>query len=387
MKYKRIFLIILDSIGIGQTKDSYKYNSINANTLKKIIENTNPYLPNLNKIGFLDTINLTENDNREAYYTSCSPANEGVDSLTGHLEIIGIKQEKLFDTFPEAFDTQLVQKISQITGRRIMGNLCCSNKDILKQLGQTAHNYGGLIIYTTSDSNLQIAAHEDVVPINTLYEYANRIKNLTINENINISRIIARPFTGTKTYKFINSAKKEIINLEINNNILTSLVENKYQVIGIGKINDIFQGKGISKQIKSSSNSEGVGKLLEIMEKDFTGLCMINLNDFDEIYGHNRDIEGYAKSLEEFDVDIPIILNKLNLDDMIIITSDHGCDPTFPGNGHTRENSPLIIYSRSFKEPKRLSEKKTLADIGATIAENFEIPHPEIGNSLLNELN
>ena len=329
---------------------------------------------------------MTDDDKVEAYYTIAHPTNVGVDSLSGHYEIVGATLDEPYQRFPTGFDEELLQNISNITGRRIIGNICCTNDDIINDLGDTERNYGSLIVYTSGDSNLQVAAHEDAIPIKTLYDYCERIKELTIKDNIRISRIIARPFTGENKYTFITSARKEFVNNPKKETVLNLLEKEKLNIIGIGKVNDIFKNNGITKSIKAINNSEAINKLVDIMNKDFTGLCITNLSDFDEIYGHNRDIEGYAKAIEELDVNIPIILNKLNIDDMLIITADHGCDPTFAGNGHTRENVPVIIYSRNFKEPKRLKELSTMADIGNTIADNFKITELKNGTSFLNEL-
>ena len=387
MQFKRIFLIILDSVGVGETKDAYKYNSIGANTLGHINDTKKLFIPNLKKIGFLNTINMTDNET-DAYYTIAHPSNVGCDSLSGHYEIIGDRIEVPYNTFPNAFDIEFFKKISQVTDRRIIGNICCTNDSIIKNLGDSERNYGSLIVYTSGDSNIQVAAHEDTIPIETLYKYCERIRALTIKENLRISRIIARPFTGTNSsnYKFINSSKKEYLILPKEKNILHNLIDNKLNVIGIGKVNDIYPENAINKKIKANSNSEVINKLTDIISKNFKGLVIANLSDFDELYGHNRDIDGYAKAIEELDVNIPIILNKLNIDDLLIITADHGCDPTFNGFGHTRENLPIIMYCRNFKSPKRLEERNTLGDIGATIVDNFNINPPEIGKSMLNEL-
>ena len=388
MNFKRIFLIVLDSLGVGEAKDAFQYNSVGAATLRHINDKYPLFVPNLKKLGFMNLLNMTDDEDIEAYYTVCHPTNKGVDSLSGHYEIVGVKNEEEFQIFPNAFDIELLKEISKITGRRIIGNVCCNNDNIIKQLGDAERNYESLIIYTSGDSNLQVAAHEDAISIDQLYKYCERIRALTANkEGLNISRIIARPFAGTNenNYHFINSSKKEYAIKPNNKTILDILDENKLNVIGIGKINDIFE-QGINKHIKAITNSETVNKLLDIMDKDFTGLCLANLADFDEVYGHNRDIEGYAKAIEEFDVDIPIIINKLNLDDLLIITADHGCDPTFEGSGHTREKVPLILYSRNFKEPKRLEERNTIADIAATITDNFKLDESEIGTSFLEEL-
>lgn len=388
MNFNRIFVIVLDSLGVGEAKDSFQYNSVGASTLGHINDKHPLFVPNLKKIGFLNLLNMTDDDETEAYYTICHPTNKGVDSLSGHYEIVGVKNDEEFQVFPNAFEIDLLKEISKITGRRIIGNVCCTDDTIIKQLGDAERNYESLIVYTSGDSNLQVAAHEDSIPVNQLYQYAERIRALTANkEDLNISRIIARPFTGTseKNYHFVNSAKKEYTIKPNNKTILDILDENKFSVIGIGKINDIFE-QGINKRIKAISNNETVNKLLDIMDKDFKGLCLANLSDFDEVYAHNRDTEGYAKAIEELDVDIPMIINKLNLDDLLIITADHGCDPTLEGSGHTREKVPLILYSRNFKEPKRLEERSTIADIAATITDNFKLDSPEIGTSLLEEL-
>ncbi len=387
MQFKRIFLIILDSLGVGETKDAYKYNSIGANTLGHINDMKKLFIPNLKKIGFLNTINMTD-DETDAYYTIAHPSNAGCDSLSGHYEILGVRNEVAYDTFPNAFDIEFLKKISQVTDRRIIGNICCTNDSIIKNLGDSERNYGSLIVYTSGDSNIQIAAHEDAIPIDTLYQYCERIRALTIKENLRISRIIARPFSGTNSsnYRFIQSSKKEYLILPKEKNILHNLIDNKLNVIGIGKVNDIYPENAINKKIKANTNNEVINKLTDIISKNFKGLVIANLSDFDELYGHNRDIDGYAKAIEELDVNIPIILNKLNIDDLLIITSDHGCDPTFNGFGHTRENLPIIMYCRNFKSPKRLEERNTLGDIGATIVDNFNINQPEIGKSFLNEL-
>jgi len=387
MKFKRIFLMILDSLGVGEATDAINYDSNGSNTLGHIMDNYDLFIPNLKKIGFLDTLNLSDNTNTEAYYTIAKPINAGKDSLNGHYEIVGINSDLPFKSFNDGFTYDLLSKIEEITGRGVIGNVCCQDDMVIQQLGERQFNYGSLIIYTSADSDLQVAAHEDCIPINTLYEYCEKIRNLTLNDDYRIARIIARPFNGTPgKYKFINSARKDYAIKPPKKSILDELIDHDYSVIGIGKVNDIFDGQGINKMIKASNNTEAINKLTDIIEKKFTGLCMINLCDFDCLYGHMRDVEGYAGAIEEFDVDIPIILNKLELDDLLIITSDHGNDPTYKGNGHTRENVPVIIYSRNFKNPKRLKPFDTLADIGAIIADNFDLEKPEIGTSILNEL-
>ena len=387
MKFKRIFLIVLDSVGIGETTDALNFGDNGANTLGHINEQCNLFIPNLKKIGFLDTLNMNENTNVEAYYTIAKPTNAGKDSLNGHYEMMGIKNEIPFKTFNNGFPYDILAGIEQVTGRRVIGNKCCTNDSILQDLGERQASYGSLIVYTSADSDLQVAAHEDSIPIATLHQYCEKIRNLTLKDEWRVGRVIARPFTGTPgKYKFLHTSRKDFAIKPPTKSVLDSLIENSYNVIGIGKINDIFDGQGINKIIKASSNSEAINKLTDIMDKSFTGLCMVNLSDFDTIYGHSRDVEGYARAIEELDVDIPIILNKLELDDLLIITADHGNDPTRAGNDHTRENVPIIIYSRNFKKNRRLPVFETFANIGATIADNFDVNLPHIGKSILDEL-
>ncbi|MBR2828600.1 MAG: phosphopentomutase [Bacilli bacterium] len=387
MKFKRIFLMVLDSLGVGEADDAIQFKDTGANTLGHIAENYDLYIPNLKKIGFLNTINMSENKETEAYYTIAKPINAGKDTLNGHYEMVGIKNDIPFKTFNQGFTYDILSNIERVTGRSVIGNKCCQDDSIIQELGERQYNYGSLIIYTSADSDLQVAAHEDCIPISTLYDYCEKIRALTITEDWKIARIIARPFTGTKgKYKLIHNGRKDYAIKPPKKSILDQLNEQNYSVIGIGKINDIFDSQGINKVIKATNNNEATNKLLDIIDKNFTGLCMINLCDFDSLYGHKRDVEGYAKAIEELDVDLSMIINKLDIDDLLIITADHGNDPTFKGFDHTRENVPVIIYSRNFKEPKRLEPFKTLANIGALIADNFDVEIPEIGESILDEL-
>ena len=387
MKFKRIFLMVLDSVGVGEADDAIKYGDVGCNTLGHIKESTDLFIPNLKKIGFLDTLNMNEDNNVEAYYTIAKPNNAGKDTLNGHYEMVGITNNIEFKTFNNGFPNELLDGIEQVTGRRVIGNICGDGENIIKELGERQLNYGSLIIYTSADSDLQVAAHEEAIPVSTLYEYCEKIRAITLREDWRVGRVIARPFTGNNgNYRLINSARKDYAVKPPKKTILDSLNENKYNVIALGKMNDIFDKVGINKSIKASNNMEVINKLTDIMDKNFTGLCMVNLADFDSLYGHVRDAEGYAKALEELDVEIPMILNKLELDDLLIITADHGNDPTFNGCDHTRENVPVIFYSRGFTEPKRLPVLTTLASIGATIADNFEVDSPEIGESQLDKL-
>ena len=388
MNFKRIFLIVLDSLGVGEAIDANEYNDSGANTLKHIMEKYDLFIPNLEKLGFTNTVNMSDKEDVDAYYTIARPTNIGKDSLTGHYELMGIRSTTPFKTFSEkAFPRELLEKIEEVTGKRVIGNKVVNGEEIINELGERHLSYGSLIIYTSSDSTLQVAAHEDVVPIPRLYQYCEKIRQITLSDEYKIARVIARPFTGKPPkFKFTQDRCDYAVKPP-KRSVMNSLKDNDFSVISIGKINDIFDGEGITKIIKATNNNmDTITKLTDIMSKNFTGLCFTNLNDFDALYGHNRDLEGYAKAIEELDVEIPMILNKLENDDLLIITADHGNDPTFPGNSHTRENVPVIIFGRKFKEPKKLEILNTMADIGATIADNFGVEKPEIGTSFLDKL-
>jgi len=388
MKFKRIFLIILDSLGVGEAHDANNYNDSGSNTLKHIMDNYDLFIPNLKKLGFLNTINMDDNPNVEAYYTIARPNNIGKDSISGHYEIIGLDNKIPFKTFSDkAFPIELIDTIEKTLDKRLIGNKVTDGEIVLQELGDRHLAYGSLIIYTSGDSTLEIAAHEDIVPISKLYSYCEKIRKITEKEDWRVARVIARPFSGKNgKYKFTNDRKDYTLKPQ-KRSILNNLSDNDYSVISIGKMNDIVDGEGITKMIKSSStNIDTINKLTDIMTKNFTGLCITNLSEFDILYGHGRNIEGYAKAIEELDVEIPMILNKLNNDDLLIITADHGNDPTFEGNYHTRENLPVIIFGRNFKSPKKMPILNSLADIGATIADNFDVPNTEMGISFLDQL-
>ena len=386
MKFKRIFLIVLDSLGVGGSIDSVSYGDKDANTLLNITKNYDLFIPNLKKLGFLNTLTMN-NKESEAYYTIARPRNKGKDSLSGHYELMGIENNISYKTYGEtAFPKELLHEIANKTKKGIIGNIIGNPLDIINKLASRHLETKALIIYTTGDSNLEVAAHEDLIPINELYEIAEKIREITNCEEFKVGRVVARPFIGENgNYKLTNNSRVYTLTPP-NKSVLDILKNNNLQVISIGKIHDLYNGFGITKIIKSGSNQEGLNKLTDIMDKNFSGLCYLNLADFDALYGHTRDVSGYAKAIEEFDVEVPIILNKLNIDDLLIITADHGCDPTMPGTNHTRENVPVIVYSRLFKEPKQLDILETLADIGATITDNYELEKPWMGTSFLDKL-
>ena len=386
MKFNRIFLLVLDSLGVGEAMDANNYLDEGANTLGHIKDNYDLFVPNLNKLGFLNTINMDENPNVEAYYTIARPNNPGKDTLNGHYEIAGIKNDVQFKTFTEkGFPRELLDQIEIITKRRVIGNKNCGGNDIIRELGEKQMEFGSLIVYTSNGSNLQIAAHEDSIPVTLLYEYAEKIRKITLKEEWKIGRVIACPFNGVAPrFKFTNERQDYAVKPPTKS-VMNFLKEKDYSVISIGKVAEVFDYEGITKVIKAKNNLEALNKLSDIMTKKFSGLCFVNLNDFDN-YGHKRDLDGYAKAIEELDVEIPMILNRLEMDDLLIITADHGADPTFSGYDHTRENVPVIIYGRNLKNPKKLEILNSMADIGATIADNFGLIKPFIGESFLEKL-
>lgn len=387
MKFKRIFLMVLDSLGVGEAIDANNYEDEGCNTLGHIKDNYDLFVPNLKKLGFLNTINMDENNDVDAYYTIARPTNIGKDSLSSHYELVGIRNSVPFKSFSEkGFPRELIDMIEAITGRRVIGNKYADGNQMIQELGERQLNYGSLILFTSADSNLQIAAHEDVIPLPKLYQYCEKIRKITMKEEWRVGRVIARPFTGKPgKFKFTNERQDYAVKPP-KKTVLDFLKEHNYSVIAIGKISEIFDGEGITKTMKASTNIDVINKLTDVMEKNFTGLCIANLSEFDSLYGHKRDINGYANAIEELDVEIPMILNKLNNDDLLIITADHGNDPTFKGNDHTRENVPVLIFGRDFKEPKRLDILESMADIGASIADNFDVETPEIGTSFLDKL-
>lgn len=386
MRFKRIFLIVLDSLGVGEALDAESYNDKGSNTLGNLSSKTDLFIPNLKKIGLMNTLTMNSKE-AEAYYTIARPKNKGKDCLSCHYELMGIEPGINYDTFNYGpFPRTLLETIASTLQKPIIGNIVSDATSAINKLYKRQMETKSLIIYTTGDSNLEVAAEENTIPINVLYDYCEKIRNITNQNNWRVSMVVARPFVvKNNEVKLTDDAK--VFTLPPNNSsVLESLKNANYQTISIGKITDLFAGSGISKIIKASSNVEAINKILDIMDKKFEGLCFANLNDFNTFYGHARDIDGYKKSFEEFDVQLPLILNNLDIDDMLIITSDHGCDPTFNSYNNTRENVPVLIYSRSFMESGQIDILDTLADIGATIADNFNVEKPWMGTSFLDKL-
>ena len=374
-RFKRIFLVVLDSVGIGQAKDAFLFNDLEANTLLHTLISTNGTLPNLERMGLLDLIKKSkDNLKRDSYHMKASCISAGKDTLTGHLEMMGIKTEKPLKTFTETgFPKELIKELEDKTGRKVIGNISASGTAIIEQLGEEHMKTGSIIVYTSADSVLQIAAHEEVIPLQELYKICEIAREITLKDEWKVGRIIARPFIGTPG-NFIRTSNRHDYALDPpGKTILDELKETSLAVIAIGKISDIFNNRGITKSIKTKDNLDGIEKIKNTMQEDFTGLCFANLNDFDSKYGHRRDPIGYMKALKEVDDNINSLKDNLNMDDLLIITADHGNDPTFKGTDHTREMTPVLVYNKNFKTPSLLEDLETFADIGSTIAENFNI--------------
>ena len=384
--FKRIFLIVLDSVGIGEADDAYRFGDHNVNTFGHTVEKTNIELPNFKKLGYFNLLN-NQDDPTISYYTKAIEKSNGKDTLTGHLEMMGVITEKPFKTFlTTGFPNELIEEIEKISGRKVIGNKAASGTEIIKELGEEQLKTGSLIVYTSADSVLQIAAHEEIIPLDELYEICKKVRVITSKEEWKVGRIIARPYIGTNKDNFTRTSNRHDYALDpAHKTVLDNLKESNYDVISIGKISDIFNNCGITQINRTKDNLDGINKIKEKINQDFTGLCFANLNDYDMKYGHRRDVVGYANALKEFDNHLPEILELLKEDDLFIITADHGNDPTYVGTDHTRENIPVVLYSKKFTNPNRLNNFNTFADIGALIADNFKVTAPA-GDSILDGL-
>ena len=386
MKFKRIFLLVLDSLGVGEAIDAEEYNDRGCNTLGHILDNTDLFIPNLKKMGLLNTLTMN-NLEGEAYYTIARPKNKGKDCLSGHYELMGIDLGRNYINFDGGpFPRELLENIASTTKKPIIGNIVCDIKSAIKRLYKRQLETKALIISTTGDSNLEVAANEEIIPVNELFEYCDAIRKITTKDSWQVASVVARPFKIFNDEVILTEDTRIFTLPPTNKSVLESLKNANYQTIAIGKVSDLFNYTGITKIIQASQNTEAINKLLDIMDKNFEGLCFVNLNDFKTIYGNSRDVLGYKNALEEFDVEVPMIINKLNIDDLLIITADHGCDPTKENYHHTRENVPVLLYSRCFIESGQIDILNTLGDIGATIADNFNVEKTWLGESFLNKL-
>lgn len=392
IRYKRIFLIVLDSLGVGEAHDASLYHDEGANTFAHICEeNDGLNIPCLEKLGIgnIGHFHGIESVSQQKAYTArLEEVSNGKDTMTGHWEMMGLRVEKPFQTFTDTgFPQEFIHLFEEKTGRKCVGNYAESGTKILDKYGEHQLKTGDWIVYTSADSVFQIAANEEIISLDELYHACEIARELTMDGKWKIGRVIARPYIGKRKGKFVRTANRHDLALKpFAKTVLDSLKENYFDVIGIGKIPDIFTNQGITQSIHTTSNNDGMSQLLQLSQQNFTGLAFLNLVDFDAVYGHRRDPKGYGKAIEDFDKKLTEFIKSLNDNDLLMITADHGNDPTYRGTDHTRENVPLIIYNKSFKNTKHLGLLKSYAIIGATISDNFEIDNPGIGESLLDKL-
>ncbi|MFA9456949.1 phosphopentomutase [Halalkalibacter sp. AB-rgal2] len=388
--FKRVFLVVLDSVGIGEAPDAHLFGDEGSHTLGHIAEKMSGlHMPNMAKLGLahireIQGINKVESP--LAHYGLMKEASSGKDTMTGHWELMGLHIKEPFRVFPEGFPPQLVEQLERAWGRKMIGNKVASGTEIIAELGAEHVKTGKLIVYTSADSVLQVAAHEDVVPIEELYEICKKARAITLDPQYMIGRIIARPFVGENGNWVRTPNRHDYALKPFARTVMNELVDAGFDSIAIGKISDIYDGEGITKSVRTISNDDGMKKLVESMKNSFTGISFVNLVDFDAKYGHRRDPIGYGQALEAYDQQLAEVIEHVTEDDLLIITADHGNDPTYPGTDHTRELVPLLVYSKRQKRGNDLGTRETFADVGATIADNFNITMPKYGISFLSEL-
>lgn len=393
-KYKRIFTVVIDSLGTGEMPDAASYGDAGTDTLGHIAANVEEFkIPNLQKLGIAnlkDLAGIAPVEKPLAYYGKLREASNGKDTMTGHWEMMGLHITTPFKTFTETgFPKELIDELSKRTGRTIIGNKSASGTEILDELAEEEIATGHMIVYTSADSVLQICGNEETFGLDELYRCCEIAREITMKDEWKVGRVIARPYVGKKKGEFKRTSNRHDYALKpYGRTALNALKDAGLDVISVGKIFDIFDGEGITESNKSKSSVHGMEQTIEIAKRDFEGFCFVNLVDFDALWGHRRDVKGYAQELEKFDVKLGELLGKLKEDDLLIITADHGNDPTHTGTDHTREKVPFLAYSSSMKEAGELEEADTFAIIGATIADNFGVKMPEgtIGHSILDKL-
>ena len=386
--FKRIHLIVLDSVGIGEAPDAEAFNDKGAHTLGHIAEVAGLNVPNFENLGLgmIEPLkNVVAKADHKGYVTKLEEQSVGKDTMTGHWELTGLVSKVPFPVYPEGFSDELLQKIEAFSGRKVICNKPYSGTKVIDDYGKEQLETGALIVYTSADPVLQIAAHEDIIPLEELYRICEYVREITREEPNVIGRIIARPYVG-KPDNFTRTANRHDYAVTPGGEtVLDRLKDANYDVIAVGKINDIYSGQGITDAVRTKSNMDGVDKLLEVMQRDFQGLSFTNLVDFDAIFGHRRDVHGYGQALEEFDARLPEIIENLRDDDLLIITADHGNDPIHHGTDHTREYVPVLAYSKQMQGHGELPQGHFI-DLAATIADNFDVQSPSNGNSFLANL-
>lgn len=384
---KRVFLIVLDSVGIGAMDDADKFGDAGTNTLRSASRGSCFHVPNMEQMGLfnIDGMDWHEGVKKPtAGYARMTEASQGKDTTIGHWEIAGLISHKPLPVYPQGFPDDVIEAFEKMTGRGVLCNKPYSGTEVIKDYGDEHVKTGKLIVYTSADSVFQIAAHESVVPVETLYEYCRMARKLLTGKH-SVGRVIARPFVG-ESGAYVRTTNRHDFSLEpTGTTMLDVLKEAGKDVIGVGKIKDIFAGRGVTSYVYTKGNADGIDKTLGYLDQDFDGLCFINLVDFDMLYGHRNDIEGYAKALTEFDKALPSIIGKMREDDLLMITADHGCDPCFKGTDHTREYVPILAYKKGMLGIN-LGTGKTFANIGQTVCEYFGVEAIPYGESFLPQL-
>lgn len=393
-KYNRVFVVVLDSLGIGAMPDSEKFGDCGVDTFGHILEKKGTLnIPNLQKLGFVNLHEAGEMkgvQNPLGRYMRLGETSNGKDTMTGHWEMMGIKTEKPFITFTDTgFPPELIAELEKRCGKKVIGNKSASGTEIIEELGEEEINTGAMIVYTSADSVLQICGNEETFDLENLYRCCEIAREITMKDEWRVGRVIARPYVGKKKGEFKRTSNRHDYALKPSGpTTLNALKDAGFDVIGVGKINDIFCGEGITQTHHSDSSVHGMEQTIDICRQDFCGLCFVNLVDFDALWGHRRNVDGYASEIEKFDKNLGVLMNELREDDLLILTADHGNDPTYTGSDHTREYVPFIAYSKSMNDGCALENMNTFAVIGATIAENFGVDMPEgtIGSSILDQL-
>lgn len=392
--YKRIFVIVLDSLGIGAMLDAARFADEGADTFGHILEKTKTLnIPNLRRLGFLNLKcggDMKGVESPEGRFMRMREASNGKDTMTGHWEMMGIKTEKPFRTFTEhGFPAELIKELEKQCGKKVIGNKSASGTEIIEELGEEEIRTGSMIVYTSADSVMQICGNEETFDLEELYRCCETARRITMKDEWRVGRVIARPYIGMKKGEFKRTSNRRDYALKPPApTVLNALKDAGNDVIGVGKIHDIFCGEGITKTYHSESSVHGMEQTIDVCKEEFTGLCFVNLVDFDALWGHRRNVEGYGKEIEKFDEKLGVLLECLSQDDLLILTADHGNDPTYKGTDHTREYVPFLAYSKRMQAGGPLPEAETFAVIGATVAENFGVDMPKgtIGYSVLSRL-
>lgn len=385
---KRVFLIVLDSFGIGEMPDAAKYGDAGSNTISAVSKIDGFNMKNMRSYGLfnIDGVKCYKKSiNPKGAFARMTEVSKGKDTTIGHWEIAGVQSEQPLPTFPCGFPEEVITKFEELTGKKVICNKPYSGTQVLLDYGQEQVETGALIVYTSADSVFQIAAHEEVVPVEELYKYCEMAREMLVGE-FGVGRVIARPFVGQYPEYKRTSNRHDYSLMPPQTTMLDQLKDNNYSVIAVGKINDIFAGKGITEFVRTKNNDDGMEKTIEFAKKEFEGLCFVNLVDFDMLYGHRNDVEGYANALTKFDEQITEVISNLNDEDILIITADHGCDPTTASTDHSREYTPMVMIGKKVKPGTNLGTRESFADIAATILEYFGVEQKISGESFLRKV-